>query len=72
MRARWERDHLGRPIRHELHAGAGLRFSKTYVWETNDRLRAVVDALKGPIAFVFLNSAFEVWPSREEVPATAA
>ena len=51
VRARWERDKLGRPLRHELRSGANLLFAKQYVWESNDRLRMVVDALKGPVKY---------------------
>jgi RHS repeat-associated protein len=48
---RWERDKLGRPVKHEIWPGRKLVGAKSYVWEPNDRLKMIVDALRGPVQF---------------------
>jgi RHS repeat-associated protein len=51
VRAHWERDKLGRPIKHEIWSGRKLVGAKSYTWEPNDRLKMIVDALKGPVQY---------------------
>jgi RHS repeat-associated protein len=51
VHARWHRDHLGRPVRHQIRAAAGAVRDRTYTWDVDDRLRAVTDALTGPIEY---------------------
>jgi RHS repeat-associated protein len=51
VRSRWERDKLGRPVKHEIWSGRKLVGAKSYVWEPNDRLKMIVDALRGPVQF---------------------
>ena len=43
VRSRWERDKLGRPVKHEIWSGRKLVGAKSYVWEPNDRLKMIVD-----------------------------
>jgi len=51
VRSRWERDKLGRPVKHEIWSGRKLVGAKSYVWQPNDRLKTIVDALRGPVQF---------------------
>jgi RHS repeat-associated protein len=51
VRARWERDLLGRPLKHELWSGTAIVSAKAYSWEPNDRLKMIVDALNGPVQY---------------------
>jgi len=51
VRARWERDNLGRPLKHEIWSGTTLVSAKAYTWEPNDRLKMIVDALNGPMQY---------------------
>jgi len=51
VRSRWERDKLGRPVKHEIWSGRKLVGAKSYVWQPNDRLKMIVDALHGPVQF---------------------
>jgi RHS repeat-associated protein len=51
VRARWERDQLGRPKKHSIWAGDLARGAWQYSWEVNDRLRKVVDLLRGPTQY---------------------
>ena len=51
VRSRWERDKLGRPVKHEIWSGRKLVGAKSYVWQPNDRLKMIVDALNGPVQF---------------------
>jgi RHS repeat-associated protein len=51
VRARWERDKLGRPLKQEVWSGERLVGGRQYTWDINDRLRMVVDALKGPVQY---------------------
>jgi len=51
VRARWERDNLGRPLKHEIWSGTTLVSAKAYTWEPNDRLKMIVDALNGPVQY---------------------
>jgi RHS repeat-associated protein len=45
--SRWQRDNIGRPLQHEVTAGEQTLRAVGYTWEVNDRLRRVVDAMKG-------------------------
>jgi hypothetical protein len=51
VRARWERDKLGRPLKHEIFSGNTLLAAQSYSWEPNDRLKMIIDALKGPVQY---------------------
>ncbi len=51
VQSRWQRDKLGRPVSHEIWSGAKQVRAVGYQWEPNDRLRRVVDALKGPTTY---------------------
>jgi len=51
VRSRWERDKLGRPLSHEVWAGGRRLLGKSYAWESNDRLKSIIDALRGPLSF---------------------
>ncbi len=48
VRTRWGRDVIGRPIKQEVWSGADFRRAVQYTWEANNRLRSVIDALRGP------------------------
>jgi RHS repeat-associated protein len=45
--SRWRRDTTGRPLQHEVTAGAETLRATGYTWDVNDRLRRVIDGLKG-------------------------
>ncbi len=49
--ARWERDAVGRPVKQEIEVGGEFRKAVQYSWDVNDRLRMVVDAMRGPIRY---------------------
>jgi len=51
VRARWQRDKLGRPLRHEIWRGDRFHDAKQYVWDVNDRLKRVIDAMTGPVDY---------------------
>lgn len=51
VRARWERDAVGRPIKQEVTAGGEFRRAVQYTWDVNDRLRMVIDATRGPTKY---------------------
>jgi RHS repeat-associated protein len=51
IRSRWERDRLGRPLKQEVWSGATFKGAKQYTWDSDDRLRTVIDALKGPTQY---------------------
>jgi RHS repeat-associated protein len=51
VRSYWERDKLGRPLSHTIWSGAKQLSGKSYTWEPNNRLRAIVDTLRGPVQF---------------------
>jgi RHS repeat-associated protein len=51
IRSRWERDKLGRPIRHQILGGSGTARDVKYQWDVNDRLRSIVDAHHGTTVF---------------------
>ena len=45
IQSRWQRDKLGRPVRHEVSLGQEILRNNTYVWGLDDRLMKVVDLL---------------------------
>jgi RHS repeat-associated protein len=51
VRSVWKRDKLGRPLVHEIWAGSKRLGVKSYTWEPNDRLKKIVDELRGPVQF---------------------
>jgi RHS repeat-associated protein len=51
VRSVWQRDKLGRPLKHEIWSAKKLLAAKSYTWEPNDRLKKIVDALHGPVSF---------------------
>ena len=51
VRARWERDNVGRPLKHEIWSGNTMLSAQSYTWEPNDRLKMIVDALRGPVQY---------------------
>jgi RHS repeat-associated protein len=51
VESKWERDRLGRPVKHELWSGGKFAGAWQYGWEPNDRLRLVIDALRGPVQY---------------------
>lgn len=51
VRGRWQRDQLGRPIRHEIWVNKDFKTARQYQWDVNDRLKAIIDALKGPTQY---------------------
>jgi RHS repeat-associated protein len=51
VRSRWRRDKLGRPVQHEILAGTTLLRARSYHWDKSDRLRAIIDALQGPVHY---------------------
>lgn len=51
VRARWQRDGVGRPTVQEVWAGDDFRGARQYTWGPGDRLRTVVDALTGPTTY---------------------
>ncbi|MGD0837244.1 MAG: DUF6531 domain-containing protein, partial [Polyangia bacterium] len=51
VRSNWERDRLGRPLKHEIFAGAKPISAKSFSFEPDDRLRMVIDAIHGPVQY---------------------
>jgi YD repeat-containing protein len=51
VRATWQRDNVGRPLKHEIWSGKTMIAAKAYTWEPNDRLQMIVDALNGPLEY---------------------
>ncbi|HEX3697818.1 MAG TPA: glycohydrolase toxin TNT-related protein [Polyangia bacterium] len=51
VRARWERDNLGRPKIHSISLGGLSKAAWQYTWEVNDRLLRVVDLMAGPTEY---------------------
>ncbi|MCP4854925.1 MAG: RHS repeat protein, partial [Fuerstiella sp.] len=51
IRSRWERDKLGRPVRHQILGGGGQNRDVQYEWDANDRLKKIVDAHHGTTVF---------------------
>jgi len=51
VQARWQRDRLGRPELHEIRVHGLVQSARRYQWDSNDRLRAILDALKGPVQY---------------------
>jgi RHS repeat-associated protein len=51
VQARWQRDRLGRPEVHEIRVHGVVQSARRYQWDSNDRLRAILDTLKGPVQY---------------------
>ena len=51
VHSRWERDKLGRPLQHTVTSSRHVHRAVGYKWEPNDRLRSVIDTLKGPTEY---------------------
>ena len=51
VRSRWERDKLGRPIRHQILAAGDQNRDVQYEWDANYRLKKIVDAHHGTTVF---------------------
>jgi len=51
IRARWQRDALGRPLRHEISRNDQFQSAKQYVWDVNNRLTRIIDAMAGPVDY---------------------
>ena len=51
VRARWQRDAIGRPTQQEITVAGEFRRAVHFTWEVNDRLRMVVDAARGPVRY---------------------
>lgn len=51
IRARWHRDALGRPVRHEIWRGSETHSARQYTWDVDGRLQRVIDAMTGPIDY---------------------
>jgi RHS repeat-associated protein len=51
VRSVWQRDKLGRALKHEIWSGKKLLGAKSYTWEPNNRLKMIVDALHGPARY---------------------
>ncbi|MEO8179090.1 MAG: glycohydrolase toxin TNT-related protein [Deltaproteobacteria bacterium] len=51
VRARWQRDRLGRPELQEIQVRSIVQSARSYQWQSNDRLRAIIDATRGPVQF---------------------
>ncbi len=47
IKSRWQRDNVGRPLQHTVSGDEATLRAVGYKWEPNDRLRAVIDGLKG-------------------------
>jgi YD repeat-containing protein len=51
IQSRWQRDKMGRPLKHFIRGGGKEHRSKTYVWDVNNRLKSITDSQNGPITF---------------------
>jgi RHS repeat-associated protein len=51
VQSRWQRDQLGRPVRQQISSASGFLRAVQYTWDVNDRLRMIVDAVRGPIRY---------------------
>jgi RHS repeat-associated protein len=49
LRARWQRDAVGRPLRQEIWRSTEFHSARQFTWDFDWRLRRVVDALTGPV-----------------------
>jgi RHS repeat-associated protein len=47
LKSKWERDRLGRPLRHTVSGSDGRLSDKSYRWNVNDRLQGIFNELKG-------------------------
>jgi RHS repeat-associated protein len=51
VKSKWDRDAVGRPTQHTVSAEGSLLRAVGYKWEPHDRLRMVLDGLKGPTEY---------------------
>jgi RHS repeat-associated protein len=51
VKARWERDAVGRPVKQEVWAAGEFRRAVQYTWDVNHRLKTVIDAIRGPTRY---------------------
>jgi RHS repeat-associated protein len=51
VHARWQRDSLGRPQVQEIRVRGVTLQARQYTWETNDRLRMIIDSMNGPVHY---------------------
>jgi RHS repeat-associated protein len=51
VKSRWQRDPLGRPLVQEIQVRGVTQNARQYHWESNDRLRSIIDSLKGPVHY---------------------
>ncbi|MEY4579907.1 MAG: hypothetical protein RL701_4610 [Pseudomonadota bacterium] len=51
VRARWQRDQLGRPLKQEISVANRTLRTRSYHWAPDDRLRQVVDTERGEVSY---------------------
>jgi len=51
VQSRWQRDTLGRPQLQEIRVSGVTQQARQYTWETNDRLRMIIDSMSGPVHY---------------------
>jgi RHS repeat-associated protein len=51
LKSRWDRDGVGRPVQHTVSTTRSVYRAVTYKWEPNERLRSIIDSLKGPTEY---------------------
>jgi RHS repeat-associated protein len=51
VESKWERDRLGRPVKQEIWSAGAFKGAWQYSWDPNDRLRLIIDALRGPVQY---------------------
>ena len=51
LKSRWERDGVGRPVQHTVSTTRSVHRAVAYKWEPNERLRSIIDSLKGPTEY---------------------
>jgi len=51
VRARWQRDAYGKPVRQEIWKDQSQVGARHYVWDGDERLQRIIDAMTGPIDF---------------------
>jgi RHS repeat-associated protein len=51
LRSRWQRDKLGRPIQHDIGSTTDSLRAYSYSWEPDDRLKMLVDSMRGASEF---------------------
>jgi RHS repeat-associated protein len=51
LKSHWQRDNMGRPTQHTVSSNRSVMRAVGYKWEPNDRLRSIIDSLKGPTEY---------------------